>query len=118
EQLIPINKKYPIEEILKAVREYIHTTNRRVTFEYVMIDAFNDSHKDALHLVELLQKMLCHVNLIPMNSTTAFSGLPSPPDKIQAFQQVLTDHHIPATIRFSKGTQIQAGCGQLAGKLS
>jgi 23S rRNA (adenine2503-C2)-methyltransferase len=118
EQLIPINKKYPIEEILKAVREYIRMTNRRVTFEYVMIDAFNDSHEDALHLVELLQKMLCHVNLIPMNSTTAFSGLPSPLDKIQAFQQVLTKHHIPATIRFSKGTQIQAGCGQLAGKLS
>ncbi|NMB63049.1 MAG: 23S rRNA (adenine(2503)-C(2))-methyltransferase RlmN [Chloroflexi bacterium] len=118
EQLIPINKKYPIEEILKAVREYIHITNRRVTFEYVMINAFNDNHEDALLLAELLQNMLCHVNLIPMNNTTAFSGLPSPIDRIQAFQKVLTNHHIPTTIRFSKGTQIQAGCGQLAGRLS
>lgn len=118
EQLIPINKKYPIEEILKAAREYIHITNRRVTFEYVMINAFNDNHEDALLLAELLQNMLCHVNLIPMNNTTAFSGLPSPIDRIQAFQKVLTNHHIPTTIRFSKGTQIQAGCGQLTGRLS
>ena len=118
DQLIPINKKYPIEEIMKSVREYIHLTNRRVTFEYVMINEFNDSSQDAQHLADLLQNMLCHVNLIPMNSTTAFKGLPSPLHTIQTFQKVLSAHHIPATIRFSKGTQIQAGCGQLAGKLS
>jgi len=114
--LIPINKKFPIEEIISAVKEYISMTNRRVTFEYVMIAGFNDSAEDANQLGRILHGLLCHVNLIPLNNTAHFNQNPPAHEKIEKFQRILNDHHIPATIRFSKGTQIQAGCGQLAGK--
>ncbi|MHB8806385.1 MAG: 23S rRNA (adenine(2503)-C(2))-methyltransferase RlmN [Anaerolineaceae bacterium] len=116
--LIPINKKFPIEEIISAVKEYISMTNRRVTFEYVMIAGFNDNAEDANQLGRVLQGLLCHVNLIPLNNTEHFDHNPPSHEKIENFQKILNDHHIPATIRFSKGTQIRAGCGQLAGKLS
>jgi len=69
-------------------------------------------------IVKLLQGFLCHVNLIPLNNTAHFNQNPPAHEKIEKFQRILNDHHIPATIRFSKGIQIQAGCGQLAGKLS
>jgi 23S rRNA (adenine2503-C2)-methyltransferase len=116
--IIPINKKYPIQDILSAAKDYIHMTNRRVTFEYVMIAGFNDNIEDANQLGKLLQGLLCHVNLIPLNSTEHFAKNPPAHNKIESFRRILNDHHIPATIRFSKGTQIRAGCGQLAGKLS
>ncbi|MGV8027264.1 MAG: 23S rRNA (adenine(2503)-C(2))-methyltransferase RlmN [Anaerolineaceae bacterium] len=116
--LVPINKKFPIEEIISAVKQYISMTNRRVTFEYVMVAGFNDKVEDAAQLAKILQGLLCHVNLIPLNSTENFDHKPPFYEKIENFQRILTDHHIPATIRFSKGTQIRAGCGQLAGKLS
>ena len=118
DQLIPINKKYPIEKIITAVKEYIVLTNRRVTFEYVMIADFNDSEKDADRLGTLLQGMLCHVNLIPLNPTVHFNHKTPARERIDLFQKTLGSYHVPATIRYSKGTQIKAGCGQLAGKLS
>lgn len=114
--LVPINRRYPIEDILQAVKTYIENTNRRVTFEYVMISGTNDSHEDALQLSRLLHGLLCHVNLIPLNSTDEFSAVPSPLSTIEKFKSILDDHNIPTTIRFSKGSQIQAACGQLAGK--
>ncbi|RJQ41060.1 MAG: 23S rRNA (adenine(2503)-C(2))-methyltransferase RlmN [Anaerolineaceae bacterium] len=117
-KLIPINRKFTIEDILTALKQYISITNRRVTFEYVLIADFNDSVEDALRLGKLLQGFLCHVNLIPLNSTAHFNRKPSSREKTEVFQKILNDHHIPATIRFSKGTRIQAGCGQLTGKLS
>ncbi|KUK46809.1 MAG: putative dual-specificity RNA methyltransferase RlmN [Anaerolinea thermophila] len=116
DKLIPINKKYNIAMLLEAVKQYIALTNRRVTFEYVLIADQNDAVSDALQLGSILHGLLCHVNLIPLNPTAHFNGNPPPLERIEKFQQVLNDHHIPATIRFSKGTQIQAGCGQLAGK--
>ena len=118
DKLIPINRKYPIEKIISAVKQYITLTNRRVTFEYVLITGFNDSESDAEQLGALLQGMLCHVNLIPLNPTVQFNKKAPSRESIALFQQKLEEHHIPATIRFSKGTQIKAGCGQLAGKLS
>ncbi len=118
DRLIPINRKYPIEKIISAVRQYITLTNRRVTFEYVLIADFNDSINDAERLGTLLQGMLCHVNLIPLNPTVAFNQKTPSRERIALFKEKLEEYHIPATIRFSKGTQIKAGCGQLAGKLS
>lgn len=114
--LVPINKKYNIASLLDAVKQYITLTNRRVTFEYVLIDGINDTSTDAHHLGNILHGLLCHVNLIPLNSTALFNGEAPPMERIEGFQRILNEHHIPATIRFSKGTQIQAGCGQLAGK--
>ncbi len=116
--IVPINRKYPIQEIIAAVKQYISLTNRRVTFEYVLISDLNDSIEDAKHLSSLLQGMLCHVNLIPLNATVHFKQITPSYEQIELFQNTLASYHIPATIRFSKGTQIQAGCGQLAGKLS
>lgn len=118
DELIPINKKFPIEMLMESVKEYIALTNRRVTFEYVMISGFNDSRKDAEQLGSLLQGLLCHVNLIPLNPTPHFPHTAPSASAIKSFQKILHEHGIPATIRMSKGTQIRAGCGQLAGKLS
>ena len=114
--LVPINKKYNIAMLLEAVKQYITLTNRRVTFEYVLIDGINDTPTDAHRLGNILHGLLCHVNLIPLNPTAHFNRKTSPLERIEEFQRILNEHHIPATIRFSKGTQIQAGCGQLAGK--
>lgn len=118
DKLIPINRKYPIEKIISAVNQYIILTNRRVTFEYVLIIGFNDSENDAEQLGTLLHGMLCHVNLIPLNPTVHFNKKAPSRESIVLFQQKLEEYHIPATVRYSKGTQIKAGCGQLAGKLS
>lgn len=114
--LVPINKKYNIATLLETIQQYITLTNRRVTFEYVLIDGINDTSTDAHQLGSILHGLLCHVNLIPLNPTALFHGKASPMERIEGFQKILNEHHIPATIRFSKGTQIQAGCGQLAGK--
>lgn len=118
DELVPINKKYPIEKILEAVRQYIAVTNRRVTFEYILIKDLNDGPEDAIRLGNLLHGLLCHVNLIPLNPTEHFHRFPPAPEAVRSFRNILIDHHVPVTIRSSKGTQIRAGCGQLAGKLS
>lgn len=116
--IVPVNNKYNIASILDALIEYRSISNRRVTIEYVLIRDFNDSSADAHQLGNLLHGLLCHVNLIPLNSTAYFDGSPSPLNRIEAFQKILDSYHIPTTIRYSKGTQIQAGCGQLAGGIS
>jgi len=118
DQLVPINRKFPIEAVLKAVEQYILITNRRVTFEYVMIKGLNDSPEGANQLGVLLGGILCHVNLIPLNPCNHFAYQPSSQQSIKTFQGILEEYHVPTTIRASKGTTIQAGCGQLGGTLS
>jgi 23S rRNA (adenine2503-C2)-methyltransferase len=113
-KLIPINSRYPVEVLLDACRYYVQKTNRRITFEYALIQGVNDAVKDAKALAVKVKGMLCHVNLIPLNPTVGYSEEPSSNIQAEAFRQELEKHHIPATIRLRRGIEIHAGCGQLA----
>jgi 23S rRNA (adenine2503-C2)-methyltransferase len=114
--LIPINKKYPIESLMSVLREYTKITNRRVTFEWALIEDVNDSLEQAAKLVDLLRGMLAHVNLIPLNPTSGYVGQATQPDRVKRFKSFLEVRGIPCTIRVRRGLDIQAGCGQLASK--
>ena len=113
-EMMPINKKYSIAEVIAAVKEYIEKTNRRVTFEWALIDGVNDTEQVAEELADLLKGMLCHVNLIRLNDTPGYAGKGS--DNAMAFKQTLTDRHIPCSVRLRRGIDIAAGCGQLASR--
>ncbi len=112
-KLVPVNKRYKLEDLMRSVRNYIDSTNRRVTFEWVLIHGMNDSVEDARALVSLVQGMLCHVNLIPINPVKGLSLEVSPRHAIEAFQRELNQAGIPNTVRMRRGQDIQAGCGQL-----
>jgi 23S rRNA (adenine2503-C2)-methyltransferase len=112
--LLPVNKKYPISELLAACREYVLKTNRRITFEWALIHGVNDTPEQAQKLAGLLKGLICHVNVIPLNPTGKFSGQATTKERAQAFCEILENHGIPATIRIRRGIDIQAGCGQLA----
>lgn len=112
--LLPVNKKYPIHELLDACRYYIEKTNRRITFEFALIREVNDTPEQAHRLAVLLHGLLCHVNVIPLNPTDQFSGQATTKDRAEAFCAILEKGGIPATIRIRRGIDIQAGCGQLA----
>lgn len=111
--LMPINKKYPIREIIKACKEFPIPPRQRITFEYVLIDGVNDDPKDAITLSELLRSLRCKINLIPLNPCPGLDYRPSPPSRVEAFQKILQDRGYQATIRKSKGQEIRAACGQL-----
>ncbi len=111
--MMPINKVYKISEVIEACKYYIEKTNRRITFEYALVDGVNDSLDDALHLSKLLKGMLCHVNLIPINKIKDGIYEKSPVDKILGFRDFLNDKGIVATVRRELGSDISAACGQL-----
>ncbi|MGI6741907.1 MAG: 23S rRNA (adenine(2503)-C(2))-methyltransferase RlmN [Brevefilum sp.] len=115
-KLIPINKKFGVDAILNACRYYIKRTNRRVTFEYALIQDVNDSLDDAKALAGKLRGLNCHVNLIPLNPTPAYLAKPSHATRANSFKSVLDEHHIQCTVRMRRGIEIRAGCGQLAGQ--
>jgi 23S rRNA (adenine2503-C2)-methyltransferase len=117
-KLIPINKKWPIAELMDACRYYIRRTNRRLTFEWALINRENDTLEQAQALGRLLQGMLCHVNLIPLNPTDGYGGAPSERDRVTAFQGELKRFGISSTVRVRRGIDIQAGCGQLRDRYS
>jgi len=112
--LLPINNKYPIEELMKACHEFVKVTGRRVTFEWALIHQINDSTEQAEKLSKLLKGLNCHVNIIPLNPTPGFDGEKTPTRQVDEFKNVLDRHHIPCTVRVRRGIDIQAGCGQLA----
>ena len=112
--LLPINKRFPIAELMQACRDYVSLTSRRITFEWALINGVNDRDIDAFELASLLKGMLCHVNIIPLNPTTKFSGQATTRERALAFQSILEKQGIPCTIRLRRGIDIQAGCGQLA----
>jgi 23S rRNA (adenine2503-C2)-methyltransferase len=114
--LMPINKKYPIAELLDACREYVQKTNRRVTFEWALISGQNDNSEEAHRLGKLLRGLECHVNLIPLNPTTGYDGVPSSLPDARQFVRILKEYKIPATVRVRRGIDIDAGCGQLKSK--
>jgi len=117
-KLIPINKKWPIAELMDACRYYISRTNRRLTFEWALINRENDTLEQAQALGRLLRGMLCHVNLIPLNPTDGYGGDPSGLDRVSAFQEELERYGVSSTVRVRRGIDIQAGCGQLRDRYS
>jgi 23S rRNA (adenine2503-C2)-methyltransferase len=113
DRLIPANRRWPIAELLDACRYYIEKTGRRMTFEWALIAYENDTEEQAHALGRLLQGMLCHVNLIPLNPTAGYGGVPSSPERVERFRQVLAQYGVSSTVRVRRGIDIQAGCGQL-----
>ena len=114
--MMPVNKTYPIEELLQACRDYIEKTHRRISFEYALAKENNDNLEDAKRLVKLLKGMLCHVNLIPINKIENGQYTKSTNENIMKFRDYLNDHGIVATIRRELGSDIDAACGQLRRK--
>ncbi|HWQ05538.1 MAG TPA: 23S rRNA (adenine(2503)-C(2))-methyltransferase RlmN [Longilinea sp.] len=112
--MMPVDKKYPISELIQACHEYIEMTGRRLTFEWALIQDVNDSPEQARALAQLLKGMICHVNVIPLNPTHKFSGTGSTHQRAEAFKLELEKAGIPCTVRIRRGIDIQAGCGQLA----
>ena len=112
-KIMNINKAYPIEEIMNAIKEYIAKTNRRVTFEYIMLRGVNDSESCALELAKLLRGINCYVNLIPYNETSHIEYKKSSQETIMKFYDVLKKNKIGVTIRREFGSKVNAACGQL-----
>lgn len=113
DQIIPANKKYPLDQLLEACWNYTEKTGRRITFEYALIHGLNDNYENAVALSKRLKGMLCHVNLIPLNSTSKFEGSGSNHDRVSSFKSVLDRSGIPCSVRLKRGIDIGAGCGQL-----
>ncbi len=114
--MMPVNNRYPIQDLIQACREYFEATKRRVTFEWALINEVNDSVEEAKNLARLLEGITCHVNVIPLNPTQGFAGQKSEKDRVLAFKNTLESYGIPCTVRMRRGIDIQAGCGQLASK--
>ena len=114
--MMPVNNRYPIEELLQACRDYIEKTNRRISFEYALAKDNNDNLDDAKELVKLLKGMLCHVNLIPINKIENGAYSKSSNENIMKFRDYLNAHGIVATIRRELGSDIDAACVQLRRK--
>jgi 23S rRNA (adenine2503-C2)-methyltransferase len=115
-ELMPINRKYPLEKLLEVVRRFPLKHRQRVTFEYVLLRGITDSPEDALQLVKLLKGIRAKVNLIPLNEAEEL-GYQRPSDAVvEKFQQILIDHHISAFVRKNRGNDISAACGQLKKK--
>ncbi len=111
--LLPVNRRWPIAEVLDACRYYIDKTGRRVSFEWALIRGQTDTPQQAQALGHLLKGMLCHVNAIPLNPTGAYHGGPSSVEAAEQFVAILADYGVPATVRVRRGIDIDAGCGQL-----
>ncbi len=111
--MVPLNRRWPLNELIASIRRYISTTHRRVSFEYALIAGVNDSDDDARQLARRLKGLLCHVNLIPLNPTPAFPYERPSVERIERFAAILNDTGIPATVRYSRGVEIAAACGQL-----
>jgi 23S rRNA (adenine2503-C2)-methyltransferase len=117
ETMMPVNRRYKIEELIEACRDYVKATGRRITFEWALINGVNDTPEEARKLASLLKGMLCHVNAIPLNPTQGYEGKATTRERANAFKQTLEQNGIPCTIRIRRGIDIQAGCGQLASRV-
>lgn len=118
DQLVPLNKKYPLDELLAACERYLEFAPRDfITFEYVMLDGVNDSDQHAYELIELVRRVRCKLNLIPFNPFPASGLKRSAAARIKTFSQILSDAGIVTTVRKTRGDDIDAACGQLAGEV-
>lgn len=119
-ELMPVNKRYPIQSLIDATRQYTGKTRRRVSFEYVLLEETNDFPEQAMRLAQWLRPadrppLLCHVNLIPWNPVPGAPLNRSSRRRVLNFQAVLREHGVPCTVRVERGVDIAAACGQLAG---
>ena len=112
-KLMPINKAYNLEELFKVLKKYIEVTNRRVTFEYILLKDINDTDECAKELINLVKGMNCYINLIPYNETSHIEFKRTSQDKIMHFYDILKKHNINVTIRREFGSKVDAACGQL-----
>ena len=111
--LMPVNKRWGIDALLSACHYYVARTNRRITFEWAAIAGENDTEEEAHRLGRLLTDLLCHVNIIPLNPTGNFAGLPAAAAGIENFSRTLRRYGVSSTVRVRRGIDIDAGCGQL-----
>lgn len=114
-KMMPVNKKYKIDQVLEACKYYVEKTHRRVTFEWALIYGVNDTPEVAAKLAGKLKGLLCHVNAIPLNPTQGYQGKAASRERAEIFKKTLENAGIPCTIRMRRGIDINAGCGQLAG---
>jgi 23S rRNA (adenine2503-C2)-methyltransferase len=117
EALLPVNKRWPLRELIGACHYYVEKTGRRITFEWALIQGENDTSEQAHALGRLLRGLKCHVNLIPLNPTEGYHHGPSAAGRIDAFIATLEEYHVSATVRVRRGIDIDAGCGQLKSKV-
>jgi 23S rRNA (adenine2503-C2)-methyltransferase len=113
DELVPINKRYPLTELAAACRDYLTTKNRRLSFEWALIDGVNDRRRDAAELAAYARPLRAHVNLIPLNPTPGWPTRGTPATGVRAFRDRLVELGINATVRRTRGTEIDAACGQL-----
>ena len=111
--LLPVNRRYPLTDLMDACRYFVEKTGRRISFEWALIAGKNDTVSQAQALGRLLHGLMCHVNLIPLNPTGGFAGRPSDQSAAKQFIEVLAEYGVPATVRVRRGIDIDAGCGQL-----
>jgi 23S rRNA (adenine2503-C2)-methyltransferase len=112
--MIPVAKAWPLDTLMDACRYYCDTMDRHIFYEWTLIAGTNDGREDAHALGELLRTHRAHVNLIPLNPTDGYDGLPTHHRAAKSFQAVLAEYGIPSTVRQRRGIDIAAGCGQLA----
>ena len=112
-RIMSINRRWPIAELLEAVRTYRQRIDQRVTFEYVLLHGLNDSIEDADRLVALVRAIPCKINVIPWNPVESTAFVRPPRDAVDRFVHVLRNARLTTTVRYSRGVDIAAGCGQL-----
>jgi 23S rRNA (adenine2503-C2)-methyltransferase len=113
DELVPLNRRYPIRDVVEACAHYVEATRRRLSFEWAMIDGVNDRDLDARGLAGLARSVRAHVNLIPLNPTPGYAVRGSPHDRVLRFRELLADLGVNATVRHNRGNEIDAACGQL-----
>ena len=113
DELVPINQRYPLAELMDACAAYLAAKGRRLSFEWALIDGVNDRDRDAVELSELARPLGAHVNLIPLNPTPDYDTPGSPPSRVREFRDQLRSLGVNATVRQNRGTDIDAACGQL-----
>jgi 23S rRNA (adenine2503-C2)-methyltransferase len=116
-KLLPISRKYPLQKVLQACRDYVHATGRMMTLEYILLGGLNDSAEDASRLVSIARRLRAKVNLIPCSPVPGLAFFPPPAEAKKLFLRRLREKGVKATLRHSRGADIQAACGQLAGKM-
>jgi len=113
DELVPLNRRYPLAQVMAACHHYVGRTGRRISFEYALINGINDSPQQARQLAHLVDGLFCHVNLIPLNPVPESPYRPSSQDRILSFQAELNRSKVSNTLRVERGADIRAGCGQL-----
>jgi 23S rRNA (adenine2503-C2)-methyltransferase len=116
DELVPINRRYPLDVLVQACHDYIAAKGRRLSFEWVLIDGVNDRPSDAAELAAIARSLRAHVNVIPLNPTPGYATRGTPPAGVQRFRDRLLDLDVNVTVRQTRGTDIDAACGQLAAR--